>query len=121
LLTFATISSKDCGAASSAFAEETFPSGLPNRQMMTFAAAALRENFRAVNADRPVDTSSIKHTQTVSALSISVSTPAPQSLEEIVAEVSKSVGMRIAMAVFRTTWPQFKLSVAFAKRSRALS
>jgi hypothetical protein len=94
LLTFATISSKDCGAASSAFAEETFPSGLPNRQMMTFAAAALRENFRAVNADRPVDTSSIKHTQTVSALSISVSTPAPQSLEEIVAEVSKSVGMR---------------------------
>jgi hypothetical protein len=74
LLTFATISSKDCGAASSAFAEETFPSGLPNRQMMTFAAAALRENFRAVNAARPVDTSSIKHTQTVSALSISVST-----------------------------------------------
>ena len=30
---------------------------------MTFAAAALRENFRAVNAARPVDTSSIKQTQ----------------------------------------------------------
>ena len=48
--------------------------------MMMFAAAALRANFRAVNAARPVDTSSIKQTQTVSAFSISVSIPEIRAL-----------------------------------------
>ena len=66
------ISSNDCGAAPSTFSNEPFSSGLPNRQMMMFAAAALRANFLAVNAARPAVTSSKKQTQIVSALSISV-------------------------------------------------
>jgi hypothetical protein len=73
LLTSPMISSKDCAAAPSTFSNEPFSSGLPNRQMMMFAAAALRANFLAVNAARPAVTSSTKQTQIVSALSISVS------------------------------------------------